>query len=253
MARRAQLTVISGNSKTGPMPVSGSDHGTCPRACSFYNNGCYAKQHHLGDHWNKVSDGRRGSTWAEFISQVRNLTGATLWRHNQFGDLPGPEDRIDVNQLTELVEANAQAGASGFTYTHKPVTWTAILRMQKARVSAGLEALSFDEARSLMFANRAAVAGANAGGFTVNVSCDSLTEVDEAQSFDWPTVVVLPVDAPTMSFTPGGIKVLKCPAQYNNDKNCANCGLCQIRDRKFAIGFEAHGAQKNRVSLTVVS
>lgn len=170
-------------------------------------------------HWSKVAE--RGRDWSGFCKQVEALPEEQLWRHNAAGDLPGDNDTLDTVALSQLVKANE--GRRGFTYTHKPLT----------------------------LANRKAISDANLRGFTVNVSCDSLEAVDSL-GLALPTVVVLPMleageREPRKTSTPGGIPVVTCPAQYR-ETSCAECGLCQRADRKYAIGFRAHGYARRKVS-----
>jgi hypothetical protein len=221
------LTKISGNSKTGPIPVSTTERDSCPPTCSFYASGCYAKGGPLGIHWSQVSKGKRGSNWAEFLEDLKTLPKGQLWRHNQAGDLPGKGLRIAAKLLGQLVDVNAQRKLKGFTYTHKPLTPS----------------------------NAAAIADANLRGFVINLSADSLAEADEKYNTGLgPVVVVLPIDAETGKryVTPQGHKVVTCPATIQgSDLTCARCQLCAIPDRKSIIGFPAHGVAKRKVNAMV--
>jgi hypothetical protein len=222
-----QLTLKSGNEKTGPIPVSMTERATCPDSCSFKGKdsegklrGCYAESWPLAHHWDAVP--RRGVSWPEFCAQVRELPEGQLWRHNQAGDLPGQNGTVDGPELAALVLANQ--GRKGFTYTHKP-------------------------------GNREAFAMANANGFTINVSCDSLEQVDLEAGKGNPLVVVLPLLSSgeretKKTLTPGGRLVVTCPAQWR-DTSCAECGMCAVADRDYAIGFRAHGIARRRVSNLV--
>lgn len=243
---RVALTRVSSNVKVGPIPVSTTEKASCP-ACPFAGNGCYAESGPLALFWGKVSRGEAGMAWADFIAGVRDLPVETLWRHNQAGDLPGQGDRIDAAALAELVKANARNRKRGFTYTHKPV-------MTGPHAEA----------------NRAAIGAANQGGFTVNLSGNTLAEVDALNALAiGPVVTVLPIEyartdrkgewAETVEeyrarvaalpalVTPAGAKVAVCPATYM-DTNCAACGLCARQDRKVAVGFPAHGTSKKKAS-----
>lgn len=216
------LTLKSTNAKTGPIPVSTTSSTTCPSACPFNHmneGGCYAASGPLALFWRKVSEGKAGDSFARFLSQIAALPVGQLWRHNQAGDLPGDGDTIDAEALSQLVAANR--GKSGFTYTHKPATAE----------------------------NLAAIRAANAGGFTVNLSANSLAHADELAAHDAaPVVVVLPSDVHgnVQLSTPAGRVVAVCPATYQETRNCANCGLCQKQRRKAIVGFPAHGASKRR-------
>ena len=218
------FTAISGNAKTGPIPVSGSQADTCPPACPFAPkngkaNGCYAAYGPISWHWKKLNNGKVGFTWGEFLKKVSSLARGTLWRHNQFGDLAGNGDEIDAGKLAELVKANE--GRKGFTYTHKPVL---------ARQGANAET------------NRNLVALANARGFTVNLSGNNLAHADELKACNaGPVVTIVPQDSANVLFTPKGNKVVVCPAQTREGVTCATCRLCSHATRSVIIGFKAHG------------
>lgn len=232
------LSLKSRNTKTGPIPVSTTARGSCPD-CPLSGNGCYADENfHLSLFWRKVSDGRAGGDYATFLAEIAKLPAAQLWRHNQAGDLPGEHNAIDVEALAALARANA--GKRGFTYTHKPV-------------------LGADPA---VATNRAAVAAANAAGFTVNLSGNNVAHADALAALAIaPVVTVLPEAygrkakgdlwletlpeyrarvAPLPKRTPAGRAISVCPATFL-DTNCAACGLCQRGNRASVVGFPAHG------------
>jgi hypothetical protein len=221
---RYHLTMKSGNVKTGPIPVSTTSAVTCPPACPFNSaneGGCYANGGPLALHWRAVTDGKRGGTLEELCDAVAGMPEGQLWRHNQAGDLPGMGDAIDADALAQLAAANL--GRNGFTYTHKPMT---------GEHGAG---------------NRAAVAQANAGGFTVNLSGNNLAHADELAALDvGPVVAVVPEDFPKVGETPAGRRVVVCPAQVREDVSCATCGLCQKSRNGAIVAFRVHGASKRK-------
>lgn len=218
------LVPVSSNSKTGPIPVSTSARDTCPPSCPFYSRGCYAGGGPLGIHWRKVSGGTRGVSWPGFLAAVARLRPGQLWRHNQAGDLPGPGDRIDTQALAQLVDANR--GKRGFTYTHKPCTG--------------------DDNQAT--ANRSAVRFASGHGFTVNLSANSLRHADTLAALDaGPVVAVVPSDFPDRGETPGGLRVVVCPAQRIPGMSCDRCRLCSLANRSFVIGFRPHGSARKTV------
>jgi hypothetical protein len=214
-ASRVHLVLQTRNIKLGPIPTSTTTAVTCPDACPLKAKGCYAKSGPMAMHWRNVTENGAGTPWAEFTAKIANLPPGTFWRHNQAGDLPGLNNEIDATALRALVSAND--GRRGFTYTHKPMT------------SAK---------------NRRAVAQANAGGFTVNLSADTLAEADELSELGIAPVVVI-LDSPEGerrdTVTPGGRAVATCPATYRDDVTCATCQLCQRQGRKVIVGFPAHG------------
>lgn len=232
-----QFTLKSRNSKVGAMPVSTTSRNSCPDACPLKGSGCYAESGPLAILWAALSRAKPGKTferagqtlqsltWKQFTHAVAALPKGTLWRHNQAGDLPGTGDAINVKALQALVDANRNR--RGFTYTHKPVT---------GRHGA---------------VNAAAIAHANANGFTVNLSADTLAEADAlAETGIGPVVVVLPdtVSGNADITTPQGRRVSVCPATYRDDVSCLTCQLCQRGNRKSIVGFPAHGASKRKAS-----
>lgn len=241
-----KLTLKSGNRKTGVMPVSMSDRSTCPPSCSFYGKagGCYAEGWPNSWAWDRVD--REQPAFTAFLVAVKALPEGTVWRHNTAGDLPGQGNAIDALALSSLVSANQ--GRRGFTYTHKPVTLEAMRRSADRSVPVSLETVR---------ANRAAVSDATLRGFTVNVSCDSLAELDDLGDA-LPAVVVLAAPdkgaealAPKTLQTPQGRRVVVCPAQYKDGVTCSSCGLCYRVNRACAVGFWAHGVSKRKISLKV--
>ena len=212
----------SKNKKTGQMPVSTSDRGTCPDACPFKNNGCYAEGYPLKGRWDEVTSGKRGGLFSDFVAQVAALPENILWRHNQAGDLPGDGENIDRGGLLALAGANA--GKRGFTFSHYDV-----------------------ESNKH---NRAAIATANAKGFTINLSANNLDHADKLTDLDvGPVATVLPHDFDERkTTTPKGRLVAQCPATYRDDVTCKTCGLCQKQSRRVIVGFPAHGNSKRKAS-----
>lgn len=207
---------LTGNRKVGPIPVTRSPRTNCPDSCSFKGAGCYAENAPLVWAWEKDS-----MSWEEMIWNIKRLAKDQLWRMNEAGDLPpGVEGTLDWEKLDQLVRANK--GKRGFTYTHYPIT-------------AGGH-------------NHILLVQAIEGGFTINASADNLTQADIYRELALPTVVVLPLGAPNVSYTPAGYKVVACPAEKSERVTCATCALCQKADRSYIIGFRAHGTRKKLVS-----
>lgn len=220
------LTMKSRNVKTGPIPVSTSSAITCPTSCPFNNanaGGCYADFGPLALFWRKVTQGETGSDFDAFLDQVAALPAGQLWRHNQAGDLPGIGDALDIARLDHLIAANR--GKRGFTYSHKPLSRQC---------------------------EKDAIARANAAGFTVNLSANSIDHADKLAALDiGPVVCVLPADATENTATPKGRKVIICPATQRDDVSCATCGLCAVSrlangQARAIVGFPAHGPGKKK-------
>ena len=193
---RYHVTLKSANHKTGPIPVTTTTSDSCPKTCGMYH-ACYAKSGPLAIHWRALDAGRRGITLKQLCKAIAALPAGQLWRHNQAGDLPGQDSRIDARALDAIVTANS--GRRGFTYTHKPLT--------RANVSA--------------------IRNANSSGFTVNISTDSLAQADNAKALGAaPVVTVLPQDVRHNIVTPAGNLVVVCPAATHPNVTCASCKLC---------------------------
>ena len=201
----------SGNSKTGPIPVTYSERETCPPSCPHYRADCYAEDFYTRLAWDKVP--ASGGTLAELCASIEALPAGQLWRMNVAGDLPGQGEELDPVALGEIVRANI--GRRGFTYTHKKSP----------------DALHW-------------VAHANAWGFTVNLSADDAGDADAlAETGSGPVCAIVPSDTPEKSYTPAGRTIIVCPAQTRQDVSCSTCGLCARADRQVIIGFRAHGTR----------
>lgn len=211
----AHLTAISRNAKTGPIPVSTTSSDTCPPTCALRNSGCYADGGPIRLHWDKVTRRERGTDWAAFVEQIERLHPTQLWRHNQAGDLPNDGGAIDAETFGQLVNANERAGARGFTYTHCPPTPS----------------------------NLELIRDSNRRGFTVNLSADTFGALDRLPP-DVPAVVLLPLNSPVRAVTPGGRRVIQCPAERSPTVTCRDCALCYEANRTVAVGFTVHGARK---------
>lgn len=213
---------LTGNRKTGPIPVTRSPGTTCPDNCVLKSNGCYAENAPLAWHW--AADTTKGITWEELIYKIKHLPRGQLWRHNEAGDLPaGFKDNIDWEKLQDLIRANK--GKKGFTYTHYPI-------------KPGLT-------------NHILIVGAISQGFTINASADNMAMADVYRNLGLPTVVILPIDAANVSYTPAGNKVVACPAEKSDKVTCASCALCQEPYRNYIIGFRAHGSHRKTVEKII--
>ena len=220
------ITPKSSNSKVGKLMVTTSAKQSCPTTCVHYNTTCYASSgYHLNLHWNKVTTGERGGTWGELTDFVRSLKPNQLWRHNQAGDLPygkyDGQELITLPLLKDLVDANKSSGAKGYTYTHHVLN------------THNLEAIKYS----------------NRNGFTVNASCESMQQADDAIAQGVPAVCVVDNSKPVPARTPAGTRVLVCPAQDETRAvDCKSCGICQQANRKCVVAFLAHGNQSKKLN-----
>lgn len=199
----------SSNRKTGAIPVTYSERGTCPPSCPHYRADCYAEDFYTRMAWDKVP--QRGGTLDALCEAIAALPEGQLWRMNVAGDLPGEGEAVDPAALGAIVRANI--GRRGFTYTHKKTP----------------EAIEW-------------AAHATRWGFTVNLSADDAGDADALAPFG-PVCAIVPTDTPEKSFTPEGRTIIICPAQTRDDVTCETCGLCARADRAVIIGFRAHGTR----------
>ena len=200
----------SQNVKTGPIPTAMIEKSTCPDSCELKGNGCYANSGMMRFRWDQVTAGA-GIPWKTFCGMIKNLPDGTLWRYGTAGDLPGYGERIDFDDMLELVHANT--GKRGFAFTHKPLTPENIRRIR----------------------------GANEAGFVVNLSAWNGANADvKLASGAGPVVCLIPWGTPEVSRTPAGTKIVACPAQTRDRVTCKKCGLC-AKQRDFVIGFYPHG------------
>jgi hypothetical protein len=203
---------VSHNSKTGPMPVVYSSRSTCPDSCAHKGNGCYAEAGPISWQWRKVD--QTGIDLDALCDNIRTIPRGSLWRYGVAGDLPGEGDTLDRVALDKLVRANR--GRRGFTYTHK-------------------------------LSDIDAIRDATARGFVVNVSADSVALADHYYAQDLPVTVVVPRDAPDVTFTQEGVRIVVCPAQTRDDVTCQSCGLCAVASRRVIVGFRAHGVGAGKI------
>jgi hypothetical protein len=243
-AVKTLFTPASQNAKTGPIPVTITEKASCWSGCALYEKGCYAFYGALGHFWSGVSEGTRGGSWEDLCANVAALPKRTLWRYAQAGDLPGTDDAIDTELLSQLVIANR--GKRMIAFTHKPM-------LPDTAAAAR---------------NRSVIAAANAAGFTINLSANNPAEADALADLKiGPVVMILAHDyarrakrhraksrpdewAETIAewrdriahlprHTPGGRRIAICPATYTA-ATCKSCGVC-AEPRDAVIGFPAHG------------
>jgi hypothetical protein len=222
---------ISGNKKTGPIPVVTSQSTSCPAECPLNTKsggrGCYAAYGNSAIHWRKLDAMQLPNDKTIFdieglSLQIKALPKGQLWRFNEAGDLPkGNDGMIDHGALRFIVDANK--GRKGFTYTHY-------------------------NPHSTM--NAYAIKKANDSGFTINLSANNAGQADQYIALGIaPVVTLLPIGSGKVTYTPNGNRVVRCPAEYQDTVTCANCGLCQHFERNYVVGFTAHGTAKKAVSL----
>lgn len=252
------VTKVSGNLKLGAMSASSSSRDTCPDNCSLKQltlpdgstraGPCYANGYHTKMHWNQVDNGKRGVDFTSFIKLLKTMPPAMRFRGQQVGDLPGEGNKLDEEKCIKYADTIRRHRQS-FTYTHYPVVPRAALD-EEVEYKGTSYRLKLPAVGTALAAWNRAVVKRMLRSYTVNVSCDSLSQVDKVVALGLPAVVAVPRDTPKKSSTPGGVPLVQCPATLKESKIvCANCGgskgpLCWRKDRDYAITFPAHGIWK---------
>lgn len=220
---RYSFTRVSGNSKTGPIPVVSSTSNTCPDVCPLKGEGCYAELGMVGMNWRKLDKKPDAIDLQQLAGHIQALPKGTFWRMNVAGDLTYTQrdngQVIDWLMLQAIIAANQ--GKQGFTYTHHDMQ---------------------------LESNRSSVQQANARGFTINLSANNLGHADELLALGIaPVVTILPEDYQHKNLkTPAGNAIVVCPAVTTESMTCDKCKLCAKPDRKSIVGFPVHGTSKNK-------
>ena len=231
-------------SKLGGIPATYSEKSTCPPACPMMDNGCYAAAGNVAMHWRAVSKHETGGTFAAAIKFVKSTPAGTLGRWNVAGDLPGSGDKLDRAKVIRLAQANSQASARWFTFTHYPVRATDVRATTNPRLR-----------RAIARHNRAVIRDAIKIGFAINVSANSPKHAAALASMGFDVASVAPMDwTGTKKLADGHIGV-QCPATIEGrSTTCNDCGMCERRGRISAAKtrvipmFPAHGASKRKAS-----
>lgn len=215
MPERFHLTQVSDNKKTGPIAVTTSSRDLCPGSCPYKAGGCYANTGPLAIHWSMVTKGTRGVTWQRHLQALKALPPKQKIRVNQAGDLGSAKEILELGKVLK--------GRVAWTYTH---------HREGSRLAAAREVNKKH-------------------GLVINLSANSVAEADRMRWLGSPMVVALREDARPNFKTPGGLRVVACPEQTGQVKNCDTCGnglpLC-ARHRSYAIGFYPHGGQASKAA-----
>lgn len=209
-------TAHSANRKTGDIAQVYTSSNSCPIRCPFLNSGCYGKNFGTNFQWRKADNGVLDIDGLRMFAA--GLESGTMVRHNVAGDLSFPgTSRINPALVDELISIYAPYRA--YTYTHCAID---------------------DE-------SAAVIRKANACGFVINVSCETMGEVDDAMARGLPAVLAVTKAPEKGAKTPCGHRLILCPAQdpqYDGKGvNCANCQLCTRGQRTVVICFDAHGSR----------
>ncbi len=234
MTTNAHFTAQSSNAKTGPVAGTTISDDSCPDSCALKfrrdaagtieldaagkprRGPCYAKHGPIGMHWSMVSSGKRGGNYRATLDNLRSVPRKRLIRHKFAGDDPHVNGAVIESDYLYKVECTGTNPHIDYTH-HEPSEHNlAVWKAGRAR------------------------------GFIQNLSADSVVDADRKFDTGFPVTVVLPIDAPKVSYTPVGRKIVACPAESANIQ-CVDCKLC-ASERPYIIGFRAHGTMKKSLS-----
>jgi hypothetical protein len=222
MHKLATAVEVSKNSKLGRVSATYAAQQSCPRACPFLNNGCYAEggpmrftTHRL----NKAARARKAGHLAVARAEaaaIRRLSGTRPLRVHTVGDCRTDEAAQIVSQAIE-----SKGFPAAWSYTH---SWRDVRRSSWGSVS-------------------------------ILASCETLQEVRQARHRGYAAMLVvdrLPADG--RAFMAEGVKVIPCPEQTRGVK-CSECRLCFrdgfLKAAGAAIAVEAHGSRAEKVREVV--
>lgn len=215
-----KVTAKSGNRKTGPITTTSRSQDSCPNACPFMGNGCYAEYGPGGGVFGLT---RRYGTEEEraevlTVADVAKADGLVRW--NVSGDVMNADgETLDTDYLGWIREvAEARPDVSHILYTHG---WRA--------------------------------GDADAFPFPVNASCETEAETEEASARGYLPVLTVGTeeDVPTDRNADGRNYVV-CPAITREDVTCDTCRMCARGDTgtrpRPVVVFLAHGAGKRKAT-----
>jgi hypothetical protein len=245
MAYYVGTTRASGNKKIGPIPATWSTKATCPPSCPFLiplpgkiAPPCYwwsgYRTNGIGKRLEEQPE-KYGMDEDQFIGWILSLPLGQLWRDRVGGDqLPDLDldptgETLDRAQLQQVTRANKRRKARGFGYCHYDV----------------LDNLP----------NRAAIQEAQAGGFVLNASGNSLAHAARIKRAAplLSVTATAPAAYHTKDQTIDGQRFIQCPQTWNKKLTCQQCQLCAIPRRDYIIVFPAHGTGKRGADLIAMA
>lgn len=87
----------------------------------------------------------------------------------------------------------------------------------------------------------------------INLSADTDVQAAAYVRAGYPAVVTVPSSRDARVEVIDGVRLVRCPAEYNDRVTCDNCGsgrpLCARADRDYVIKFTAHGTSAKLVGV----
>jgi hypothetical protein len=220
------IVPVSGNGKTGSIPVTYRPMDTCPTDCPFLptgsTGGCYGTGYLFGSARKYSSDTTVEAATDKLQKGV--LKTAKYLRDRVVGDVLTPEGEVDTEYITGIASAADKNGVIPFGYTH---AWR---KFTPEHIGLLGEV-----------------------GYVMNASTETLTDAAEAINLGLPAVIV---DDETPDGTMvAGMRLITCPAETRKDVTCASCGLCAkpLGARRALIRFRPHGNARRKALVAIAS
>ena len=156
-----------------------------------------------------------------------------------------------------LLKAQKRAAAAPARYTLTSALTRRVRSARVARIAAVGDPSRVDRVELLRAVHQIRDEGLGVVGYThfwrdaenehlsrhLMASCDDLEQADAAHARGWRPAAVLPPgehgDEPTVR-TPGGLRLVVCPAQRKDHVTCNACGFCDAQHPAWRAG-KAHG------------
>lgn len=212
-------TPRSSNKKlSGKTPIASTQrsHASCPTSCAFnveqedgsFKSRCYAASGAGGGVFSLVNRHGDSDTKHQISRIVEGAYRNSVVRHLVSGDVD-PEYMVAANWLHQV-----RPDLTGYGYTHK---W-----------------------------RESWLTPESAEGWTLNASCETQADVQEALAAGWQAVIESPSEDSLEGQRIDGRRVVTCPAQKSEAVKCSDCMLCRTdSSTRPIVEFLLHGGSIN--------
>jgi hypothetical protein len=214
------FTSHSSNKKIGNIAAVSTSSQSCPTTCALFEE-CYGKLHFTGIQWKKLD--KSGLDFVQVMNLIDALKKRSSLRFNVVGDLAHSNGTIDAVKLLKLANTVKNRMIETILYTHHSIDNSLNVSALKLAFSKGLH---------------------------INISCEDTNKAQKALDYGLNAVIVLPTGSIHKVIKHDGLNIVRCPAEYKDTIQCANCMLCS-KDRvqkRVVVAFTAHGAKKRALS-----
>jgi hypothetical protein len=220
MSFNYSFTSHSHNKKLGNIAAISTSSNSCPNDCALKNE-CYAKYSFTGIHWRNLD--LKGLDYHQLTSLIDAMKKRSKMRFNVMGDFAHNNGIIDAVKLLKLANTVKNRLIETILYTHHSIDNSLNVSALKLAFSKGLH---------------------------INISCEDTNKARQALNHGLNAVIVLPTGSIHKVIKHDGLNIVRCPAEYKDTIQCANCMLC-AKDRvqkRVVVAFTAHGAKKRALS-----